>query len=126
MTVSEKKSIDALRRRGLGYRRIAGELRLPADTVKMYCRRHPLSPDAEFEPGDFCLNCGASLNHIPGKKKRKFCSDKCRMAWWNSHRELVKHKTMICLNCGKEFQSLYKNRKYCSRKCYLQAVTKHE
>ena len=34
----------------------------------------------------FCKNCGGKLEHTPGRKPKKFCSDKCRMAWWYKKR----------------------------------------
>lgn len=57
------------------------------------------------------------------KRKRMFCSDACRMAWWNAHPERVQRKayyTLTCRHCGKQFES-YGNshRVFCSRDCYL-------
>ena len=71
--------------------------------------------------GDFCRNCGKPLTHTPGKKKRKFCSTECRLAWWNANPEKMNRKAMYsytCPVCGSEF-SAYGNahRIYCSREC---------
>lgn len=72
--------------------------------------------------------CGAALMQIPHRKPKKFCSDKCRMAWWNSHQELVNRKAiyhLACAHCGQSFDSYgNKNRKYCSRRCYDDARRK--
>ncbi len=53
---------------------------------------------------------------------QKFCSDKCRMAWWKAHPDQLNRKAiyhMVCAHCGQPFDS-YGNshRKYCSRACY--------
>lgn len=55
-----------------------------------------------------------------GAKQKKFCNDKCRMAWWNAHPESVNRKNVnpyICAVCGVEFKS-HEKRKYCSRTCF--------
>lgn len=122
MTISEKEQILQFQRNGLGYKKIASTLGLPVNGVKTFCRRHPVSDKAK------CLFCGAKLTIIPHKKTKKFCSDKCRMAWWNSHPELVKRKaiyTHTCAHCGRSFES-YGNRHriYCSRACYALARRK--
>jgi len=72
----------------------------------------------------YCLYCGAPIEQNPKRREKKFCSDDCRMLWWNSHRDLVKHhmiRTEHCLHCGQIFQ-VYGNakRKYCSHKCYVE------
>jgi endogenous inhibitor of DNA gyrase (YacG/DUF329 family) len=108
--------IERLHTSGMGYRKIAKETDVPENTVKSYLRR--LKAD-ELK----CPVCGKPLISTPGHRAKKFCSDKCRMAWWNSHRSEVKRKafyTITCACCGKAFSS-YGNadRKYCSRECYL-------
>ena len=54
---------------------------------------------------------------------RKFCSDACRTAWWNSHPDCVDRKAVYaytCAHCGKPFTAYgNKERKYCSRNCYI-------
>ena len=70
-----------------------------------------------------CPKCGKPITQVPGRKHKRFCSDKCRNAWWNSHLDLVKHKTThtyVCPNCGKEF-TVYggRKRKYCCHACYI-------
>lgn len=121
MTKNEKESILALQQSGMGYKKIATTLGLPVNGVKTFCRRHA---DPSPQEG-VCPQCGKKLIQLPHKKAKKFCSDKCRMAWWNSHPELVKRKaiyTLTCAHCGKTFES-YGNshRIYCSRSCYAQA-----
>lgn len=70
-----------------------------------------------------CRNCLTPLEQTPHKRKRMFCSDACRMAWWNAHPERVQRKayyTLTCRHCGKQYES-YGNshRVFCSRDCYL-------
>lgn len=112
------KSIEIMeyRRQGLGYKRIAAVTGYSVNTVKSVCRRNPEAP------GKRCLQCGAAMVQPPHRKEKKFCSDKCRMAWWNAHPERLNRKAfyhLVCAHCGQPFDS-YGNshRKYCSRTCY--------
>ena len=124
MTNEEKKQIEYLRSQGLGYKRIASALSLPVNSVKSFCRRHPAKPPTE----NVCPVCSTALVRIPHRKSKKFCSDACRMTWWNSHQELVNRKAiyhLFCAHCGQPFDSYgNKNRKYCSRRCYDDARRK--
>lgn len=70
----------------------------------------------------YCLYCGAPVEQNPKRREKKFCSDSCRMLWWNSHKDLVKRtvRIMHCQHCGRAFK-VYggEKRKYCSHKCYV-------
>lgn len=133
MTEDQKLQIAKLRAGGYGYIRIAQVLGISENTVKSYCRRNNLTGKAAVEepkaqiPVDegihYCLCCGVSVEQNPGRKVKKFCSDKCRMKWWNNNLGKVKRKAVyeyICLHCGKPF-TVYGNshRKYCSHECYV-------
>lgn len=125
MTHDEKEKIIALQKQGLGYTKIANILDLPVNTIKSYCYRHPIINEIPK-----CLTCGSHLDILPHTKTKKFCSDKCRMTWWNSHKNKVRKQayySFVCAYCGKEFQS-YGNakRKYCSRSCSSKMRTKGE
>ena len=127
MTNEECMKIEELQHEGYGYKKIALLLELPVNTVKSYVRRHPVTPTAAVLAKG-CLHCGAPLAQLPGKKEKKFCSDRCRMAWWNAHPERVNKKAfykLTCAHCGREFEA-YGNagRKYCSRTCYDLARSK--
>lgn len=126
MTAIEKQRIKYLRGKGESYAAIAAALAISENTVKSYCRRNnlgasisvPLVPASK----DTCTNCGLPLIHTSGAKKKRFCSDRCRMAWWNAHPEAVNRKAIrgyTCQTCGKQFTA-YGNteRKYCTRVCY--------
>ena len=112
-----KNEINALRLAGVKPAEIALRLGLPASTVRTHIRRHPEIPNTIV-----CPTCGKRVVQGSGGRRKKYCSDRCRMAWWNSHPEQVTRKayyTRTCVRCGKEFES-YGNqkRKYCSRACY--------
>lgn len=128
MTTEETRIIDDLQAKGLGYKKIAALTGLAVNGVKTYCRRHKPETAATGEPDAFCRSCGRPITRIPGAKPRQFCSDSCRMRFWNSRRGEVKHKavyTFRCPQCGREFQSFGNpNRKYCSRECVAEARRK--
>ena len=112
-----KNEINALRLAGLKPCEIAHRLGLPASTVRTHIRRHPEIPNTSA-----CPQCGKHILQTPGRRLKKYCSDRCRLAWWNSHPAEVKRKAyyaLVCRQCGKEFES-YGNqkRKYCCRACY--------
>ena len=71
----------------------------------------------------FCENCGKRMVSIKGKKQKRFCCDKCRNEWWNSHQDKVNKKAYYvhtCACCRRKFVSYSnKNAKYCSHKCYI-------
>ena len=118
-----QNQIKALALKGYGYKRIADILDLSPNTVKSHLRRHPATAGMSV-----CLQCGKPIEQNPGRKEKKYCSDKCRMAYWNSHQDEVNKQayyTLICQHCGKEFVSYgNKNRKYCCRDCYAAARRK--
>lgn len=124
MNDQEKENISYMRKKGESYASIAEALNISINTVKSYCRRNNLSGVLVTEPPDnaFCDQCGKKLTHTEGAKQRRFCSDKCRMSWWNAHPEAVRRKALYsftCAQCGGTFESYgNKNRKYCSRACY--------
>lgn len=124
MTESERKHIIELQYQGFGYKKIAKLTGIPVNTVKSFCARHPVQIEELQESNTLCRNCQAPLEQIPHKRKRLFCSDACRMAWWNAHPERVQRKayyTLTCRQCGKQFESYGNaNRVFCSRDCYLQ------
>ncbi len=123
MTEMDRINTIRLYHRGYGYKKIAKELGLSPNTVKSFLIRHPTSREAVRETERFCKNCGEPLKQMPHKRKKIFCSDSCRMKWWNSHTEQVERKAyydFVCRECGKKFES-YGNshRKFCSRACYV-------
>ncbi len=122
MTDNQKRQILILRNAGYGYSRIASKLGISQNTVKSYCRRNNITETGKVRATEStCLQCGAPIKQNEKRKEKKFCSDKCRMLWWNSHRSEVSHSsTFVCKNCQKEFKA-YGARKYCSHSCYIHA-----
>ncbi|MDD2459245.1 MAG: RNA polymerase subunit sigma-70 [Eubacteriales bacterium] len=129
MNAQQKDSIVHLRGEGVSYSKISEMLKISENTIKSFCRRNNLgsvSIEAHEPPiGHFCHLCGKPLTQTAGAKQKKFCSDKCRMSWWNSHPEAVNHRIVqqiTCKSCGKLFASNGSRvRKYCSRSCYALA-----
>jgi endogenous inhibitor of DNA gyrase (YacG/DUF329 family) len=126
MNALQKEQIRRMRQEGSGYSRIAQGLGLSENTVKSYCKRNSLGGIGATLPklGDVvCRNCDKPVPQLPGRKKRVFCSDACRVVWWNTHPGMVRRKAVYsftCAYCGASFES-YGNqkRKYCSHVCYI-------
>ena len=118
MKKQDMETVNTMRLQGKSASEIAWTLGISVNTVRSHIRRHP-----ELEGGKPCKNCGRPIVALPGRKEKLFCSDKCRMTWWNSHREQVQKKAyyrLTCTHCGKEFESYgNQNRKFCYRNCYL-------
>lgn len=112
MTNEQKQAIITLREAGIGYGSVAKKLNLSEAAVKSLCRRIEIVSGAAQ-----CLHCGASLPVASTGRKRRFCSDKCRMAWWHQNRLTW---TGVCAGCGKSFSS-DRERKYCSHACYTRS-----
>lgn len=133
MTDFVKGAIRRMRRQGSAYKEIAAALEISEATVKTFCRRNHLqdtdlqtfkSAREDFAVPAVCAQCGRALVQGEQSKARRFCSDQCRLAWWNSHRDKVTPKNtrrLVCAACGREFQSYCAERKYCSHACYIKA-----
>ena len=126
MTDAQKIQIGHLREAGLGYKKIAEQMGLSENTVKTYCKRHGFGGNMAQQgetKKDVCLCCGMPVKQNPGRKQKKFCSDKCRNKWWNAHLDKVNRKAVYeyeCPFCKKPFTAYgNKNRKYCSHECYI-------
>ena len=123
MTNGEKARIVQMRKRGLGCAEIARSLGMSVNTVKSYWRRSGVKPLEKMtaQSGDVCRQCGSVLKHTPGRKRKQFCSDACRLRWWHGHRELGRNaRTIVCASCGKAFVT-DRVQKYCSHACYISA-----
>lgn len=122
MTDAQKEQIKQMRKQGIGYMKIGQELGIPHNTVRSFCRRNGLDGTLTL---DFarCKQCGRIIRSIPNCKPKKFCSDACRTAWWNSHPKEVKRNAVYCFTCaycGKNFKAYgNKKRKYCTHACYI-------
>lgn len=126
MTKEQKLQIERLRAEGYGYMRVAQTLGISVNTIKSFCRRNKsLGTTTVLVTDDMyiCKCCGVSVKQNPGRKEKKFCSDKCRMEWWNNNLNKVNRKAVYeftCPHCKKQFK-VYGNsrRKYCCHECYV-------
>ncbi len=129
MTEEQERQITDLRNAGMGYTAIANRLDLTKIEIRAFCKSYGLMDRVQRRaevpktvPG-CCKNCGKKLKNTTGNKKRLFCSDRCRMDWWNAHPDQVQRKayyTFTCAFCGDEFTSYgNRNRKYCCHECYI-------
>lgn len=121
MKVTERDEINRLRSLGYGHIKIAQQLGLSENSVKSFCRRHPLqTAEPRRQAKGTCPQCGAKVD-----SRRRFCSDACRTAWWNAHREHPNGKGQagfICQYCTKSFAGYpAQNPKYCCHACYIAA-----
>ena len=105
MTDNQKQSIREMRATGLGYKKIAKSLDLPVGTVKSFCRRENI-PAAEPTVYDenHCQQCGKPLLQKSKAKRRKFCSEECRIKWWTVHPcskngNTKSSRSTVCENC---------------------------
>ena len=126
MTTSQKARISQMRLDGESYATIADALGLSRNTVKSYCLRNIFAETNEKKTSALtgtCALCGKGFTSYPGHRPRRFCSDKCRMTWWNAHRDLLNSKGLLehtCACCGKPFMGYeLQHRKYCSHSCYI-------
>ena len=128
VTQQQKEQISKLRASGASFGKIASALGVSVNTVKSYCKRNPMSAEVASVPrvpshSGRCPQCGALLKQSPGHRQKRFCSPKCRMAWWSEHPEQMVRKNMSpveCLHCETVFlQYGNRPRKFCSRGCYL-------
>ena len=74
MRLQMKHQIQNLALQGYDYKRIANIIGLSPDTMKSHLRCHPPT-----EGMSVCLQCGKPIQQNPGRKEKKYCSDKCRM-----------------------------------------------
>ncbi len=122
MTNEQKEQIRKLRLQGDGYMKISQKLGVSINTIRSFCRRMELDGCLSGTQHR-CKQCGRAIKIVPKQKPKSFCSDACRIRWWNSHPEDVKRKAnyeFVCARCGVSFTA-YGNahRKYCSRACYI-------
>lgn len=69
-----------------------------------------------------CLNCGEMVQQMIGRKQKKYCSSKCRYAYWHNKNDsnIEFGEEYTCIHCGKKFIAQRNlDRKYCSHDCYI-------
>ncbi len=125
MTDIEKRQIQNMRTRGMSFSQIGQALGIATATIKSFCYRRGIVADTKSEKTDLCLCCGTPIRQDPRRKTKKFCSDKCRLAWWARNTDKLNRKAMYeydCAGCGRKFQA-YGNskRRFCSHQCYIKS-----
>ena len=106
MTNEQKYKIAELRQSGYGYANIADALGLTKNQVSAYCRRAGLTGTkaavgtTDVPASNCCRNCGKPLMQVAGRKPVKFCSDACRIHWWNTHPDAVDKKAFYDFTCA--------------------------
>ena len=134
MTADEKAAIMNLKKAGYSLSGIAQETGMSRNTIKTFIRRAGLTETTADEnpertqsllPEQPCRNCGKPVIQYPGRKEKKFCSDRCRMRFWNKNAAgagRVNMKAHTCPTCGGTFYAYAnRNRRYCSHECYVTA-----
>ena len=117
MTTQQKSRIAYLRSIGTSYGDIATELELSINTIKSHCRRHTAT-----QAENICAQCHKRLIQKSGIRRKRFCTDVCRMIWWKENPAAVNRRAVYrftCATCNIPFESYGNaNRKYCSRACF--------
>ena len=128
MTDLERRKIHTYQLDGLTPKQISERTGIAQNTVKVHCYRNPVSKADIADHKGLCRHCGRPLIQTPHKKAKRYCSDKCRMAWWKDNEARLNKKAyyrIVCQYCGTVFESYGKaGRKYCSRNCYALARKK--
>lgn len=120
-----KEEIISMRLAGASYGVIAGKLNVPINTIKSCCRRNLQQTvnESNVATSPACPECSKNICQKGPGKPKKFCSEKCRRAWWKKHPDHgVKAiaAQITCINCGKTFACYgSRNRIYCSHDCYI-------
>ena len=119
MTSEQRNRILFLKSKGCSLPEISERVQVSVNTIKSFLSRHrdDISTDYreenldeesfletvdhntdenETEERDKCEFCGIPIFHIEGKRKKKFCSDKCRMSWWYRNRNNDNGESVYC------------------------------
>ena len=113
----DKNIIIDLKKSGCSYKEIAEKLGVSVGSVKSIISRYSKTIELEKESYK-CKYCGNPLIQIKGKKKKEFCSDKCRRQFW-----LIHQSERRCKCCNSIFTPRSKaSQFFCSRECYLKYV----
>lgn len=122
MTDFQKIKIQELYKQGKGPSEISSIMNIDIEEIKTFLKRYK---DADIGKPK-CLYCGQELQNEYEILNKKFCSLKCKNAWWTKNSDKC-NRTFIehtCKFCGKKFSTRKKTSMFCSRKCYADARKK--
>lgn len=109
-----KEQVLKMKNSGASYGNISKALGISINTVKSIVSRSKKETTR-------CLNCGVIIKSLPKHRKKKFCSDKCRMEYWiNNNKSQKEGKCKYCNKIIYYYAS--KHRSFCSRACYLNSI----
>lgn len=80
MTDDERIIISKLRADGVSMTEISELTGIPYNTIKGFFRRHKNRLPKTMK----CLYCGKAIKVNYGHKLKKYCSDYCRINYWNN------------------------------------------
>lgn len=134
MDKETRKSIFELKSQGVSNKVVAAVLGLKKETLLEFCKKYHLIGTAEViqlniielkRQSIICPQCYGPIRQKKRGRKKRFCSDACRRAWWKENAEAKKREfeawySRKCPTCEKAF-IVYGNahQKYCSRTCYI-------
>ncbi len=81
MTDQERSQIRSYQLDGLTPKQISELTGISQNTVKVHCHRYPVTKAEIADHKGLCRHCGKPLIQTPHKRAKRYCSDKCRMAW---------------------------------------------
>ena len=108
MNTAQKEQIRQHRMEGVTYEKIAVCLGLSVNTVKSFCQRNQLGGRKQHTSAKHtCKQCGVEVKQLSHRKEKKFCSDKCRLTWWNSHPEKMQQIADVGYESASEKHTLF-------------------
>ncbi len=110
MTEQQIATVVQLRLEGNSSSTIAEATGISVNTIKSYCSRHGIPAPQRVRT---CLLCQATITSA-----ERFCSDACRMAWYESHQGKEPELLRVCKACGAVFELRQQNQEYCSKQCF--------
>lgn len=81
MKEEQIKEIISLKDKGISYKWIAVLLSINESTIKTIYSRY-----RSEDKGIYCLYCSKKLRQTKGHRQKKFCSSKCKDAFYNAKR----------------------------------------
>ena len=135
MTDAQARQIQEMRMKGSGYKAIGAAIGLSRDIVRNYCKKHNLAGYAAVvsknmklmvDGKEVCHFCGNAITQPRDWKAETLLLRKMQEGMvegapgGNEKSEFASYE-LTCQHCGKTFISYgNRNRKYCSRECYIQ------